>query len=105
VLMCSTQMIKTLFLQLATAYVICESPVPALLVQAKEDDVENFSKERLDPMIRDCQILRDKFGNGSGKKDPFNTILFKRFPNGSLSLVGAGAPGNAARRSIWYAFL
>lgn len=103
VLMCSTQLIKTLFIQLATAYVICESPAPALIVQYKEDDVENFSKERLDPMIRDCPVLRGKFG--TGKRDPFNTTLFKRFLGGSLSLVGAGAPGNAARRSICFAFL
>lgn len=105
ILMCSTQMVKTLFLQLALAYIICETPAPALMVQPKEADVETFSKERLDPMLRDCDILRNKFGNGSGKKDPFNTILFKRFAGGSLSLVGAGAPGNAARRSICYAFL
>jgi phage terminase large subunit GpA-like protein len=104
VLMCSTQMVKTLFLQLALAYVICEQPAPSLLVQAKEDDVKNFSKERLDCMIRDCKVLSDKFG-GSAKKDPDNTLLFKRFPNGSIALVGAGAPGNAARRSICYAFL
>src|SRR5438045_7569604 len=63
VLMCSTQMVKTLFLQLALAYVICEKPAPALLVQYKEDDVESFSKERLDPMIRDCPILQEKFGS------------------------------------------
>jgi phage terminase large subunit GpA-like protein len=56
VLMCSTQMVKTLFLQLALAYIICESPAPALLVQAKEDDVRNFSRERLDPMLRDCPV-------------------------------------------------
>lgn len=104
VLMCSTQMVKTLFLQLALAYVICEQPAPALLVQFKEDDVKNFSKERLDPMIRDCKILGDKFG-GSTKKDPDNTLLFKRYPGGTIALVGAGSPGNAARRSICYAFL
>lgn len=104
VLMCSTQMVKTLFLQLALAYVICEQPAPALLVQAKEDDVRNFSRERLDCMIRDCPVLATKFSGGN-KKDPDNALLFKKFPNGSISLVGAGAPGNAARRSICYAFL
>jgi phage terminase large subunit GpA-like protein len=103
VLMCGTQLIKTLFIQCATAYVISQAPAPTLIVQYKEKDVEDFSKERLDPMIRDCEVLQGKFG--SGKKDPSNTILFKRFPGGSLALVGAGASGNAARRSICYAFL
>ncbi len=103
VLMCGTQLIKTLFQQVATAYIIAQAQAPILIVAPKEDDAETFSKERLEPMIRDCPVLAGKFG--TKQKDRLNTTLFKRFPGGSLSLVGAGAPGNAARRSICYAFL
>ncbi len=103
VLMCGTQLIKTLFIQAATAYVIGASPAPTLIVAPKEDDAETFSKERLEPMIRDCPVFQGKFGTKA--KDRLNTTTFKRFPGGSLSLVGAGAPGNAARRSICFAFL
>jgi phage terminase large subunit GpA-like protein len=106
VIQTATQLIKTLFIQVATAYAIASAPAPILIVEPKEDDAETFSKERLDPMIRDCPIFKGRVGSGSGKaKDPLNTTLFKRFQGGSLSLVGAGVPGNAARRSICYAFL
>lgn len=103
VVMCGTQLIKTLFIQCVVAYVIAAQPSPMLIVAPKEDDAETFSKERLTPMIRDCPVLADKFGTKS--KNPLNTTTFKRFPGGSLSLVGAGAPGNAARRSICVAAL
>jgi phage terminase large subunit GpA-like protein len=102
VLMTSTQMIKTLFIQAALLYVITEAPGPVLISQPKDDDAKTFSKERLDPMLRDCPALHGKV---SGKKrDAENTTTFKRFPGGSISLVGANAPGNFARRSIRYFF-
>jgi phage terminase large subunit GpA-like protein len=103
VLMCGTQLIKTLFIQAVTAYVIGAQPAPMLIVAPKEDDAETFSKERLEPMIRDCPVFEGKFSTKA--KDRLNTTTFKRFPGGSISLVGAGAPGNAARRSICVAAL
>lgn len=103
VLMCGTQLIKTLFIQCVVAYIVGARPAPMLIVAPKEDDAETFSKERLEPMIRDCEVLHGKFARG--RKDPLNTVTFKRFPGGSLALVGAGAPGNAARRSICVAAL
>jgi phage terminase large subunit GpA-like protein len=93
VLKVGTQMLKTLLIQAALAYIIAEQPGPTLLLQPKENDAETFSKERLDPMFRDCDLpVRS------------STILFKEFPNGSLTLAGAIAPGNMARRSIQYLF-
>ena len=84
----STQMIKTLFIQLATAYVIAEAPGPILISQYKDSDAEQFSKERLAPMLRDCPILHglisEPFKRGSA-----NTTTYKEFPGGSLSLVGS----------------
>src|SRR6185436_9609324 len=101
VLCVSTQMIKTLFIQCAIAYVISEDPGPILLVQPKDPDAKTFSKERLSPMIRDCECLRGRLSDSNREG---NTILTKEFPGGSLSIVGAIAPGNLARRSIRYLF-
>ena len=82
---------------------IAEVPGPILISQYKDTDAENFSKERLAPMLLDCPILHGlvapPFKRGSA-----NTTTYKEFPGGSLSLVGAGAPGNAARRTIQYYF-
>lgn len=101
-LMCGTQLVKTIFIQIALAYCIAEDPGPILVVQPKEPDAETFSKERLGPMIRDIPVLRERFI--SRLRDSSNTILSKLFPNGSITLVGAIAPGNLARRSIRYLF-
>ena len=99
VLMCGTQLVKTLLIQCAIAYIVSEDPGPILLVQPKDPDAKTFSKERLSPMIRDCACLAGKISDSSREG---NTILTKEFPGGSLSIVGAIAPGNLARRSIRY---
>lgn len=107
-LMVSTQLIKTLFIQCALAYIICEDPGPILLVQPTDTDAKDFSRERLAPMIRDCACLHGLISStshdGVGKGVGSNRLQAKDFPGGNLSLVGAGAPGNLARRTIRYLF-
>jgi phage terminase large subunit GpA-like protein len=102
VLMCGVQMLKTLLMQIAMAYVIAEAPGPVLFSQFKDGDVRKFSKERLEPMLRSCPVLMGKVA--SGKRDTSNTIDYKRFPGGSLTLVGSLSPANFAGRSIRYYF-
>jgi len=95
------QLTKTLLIQCAMAYCIAEDQGPILIVQPKQDDAKAFSKERLGPMIRDCEVLR---GLISESEKEGNTILTKEFPGGSVAIVGAISPGNLARRSIRYIF-
>jgi phage terminase large subunit GpA-like protein len=102
VLMCGVQMLKTLLQQIALAYVIAEAPGPVLFSQYKDTDVKKFSKERLAPMLRDIPALRDKVAGG--KRDAENTIEYKQFPGGSITLVGSLSPANFAGRSIRYYF-
>lgn len=104
VLSCGTQMLKTLMLQVALAYVAAEDPGPCLLSQLKEADAESFSKERLAPMIRDIPKLQAIPGLASKSRTSGSTATYKEFPGGSWSLVGAGTAGNAARRSIRFLF-
>jgi len=101
VVMCATQMVKTLFLQAIVAYVIARDPGPILLAQPTETDAETFSKERLAPMIRDMDCLRDRVAPEK-RTSKANTTLHKMFPGGSLSLIGAQTAGNFARRTIRY---
>jgi phage terminase large subunit GpA-like protein len=99
-----TQMIKTLFMQVALAYVAIEDPGPCLLSQYKEADAEAFSKERLAPMVRDIPGLQAIPGLSTKSRASGSTATYKEFPGGSWSLVGAGSAGNAARRSIRFGF-
>jgi len=103
VLMCGTQLVKTLFVQVALTYVISEAPGPVLLLEPKDEDAKAFSKERLTPMARDIPCLHGKLAEVKSR-DGKNTYLYKEFPGGNLSLAGAIVPGNMARRSIRYLF-
>ncbi|MEP6962557.1 MAG: terminase gpA endonuclease subunit, partial [Acidobacteriota bacterium] len=103
VLMCGTQLVKTLFIQAAVAYVICEAPGPILILQPSEGDAKAFSKERLSPMLRDCPVLQGKI-SAAKSRDASNTIQEKWFPGGMLAIDGAISPANVARRSIRYFF-
>jgi phage terminase large subunit GpA-like protein len=101
--MTGTQLVKTIFIQAALAYAIANDPGPMLLVQPTGDDAKTFSKERLSTMLRDIEVLRGLVGD-SRSRDGDNTIAYKAFPGGTLSVVGANAPGNFARRTIRYFF-
>jgi len=102
VMWCSTQMIKTLFIQAAVAYVIAVDPGPILVLQPTDTDARDFSRERLTPMLRDCPVLHGRVSESM--RDGTNRLQAKDFPGGNISLVGAQAPANLARRSIRYLF-
>lgn len=102
VLMCGVQLVKTLFIQCATAYIVKEDPGPILMTVHDEEAGKDFSKERLVPMIRDNPCLRGLLSDSV--HDGANTILGKTFPGGRLSIVSARVPGNMARRTIRYLF-
>ena len=99
VIMSATQMLKTLALQVGIAHKIAADPGPILLAQPTTTDGEEFSKERISPMIRDIESIRnlvapEKKGSSS------NSILQKVFKGGALSIIGAQTAGEFARRSI-----
>jgi phage terminase large subunit GpA-like protein len=103
VLKVGTQLLKTILIQAATAYAIAEIPGPILIVQPDDTDAFTFSKERIAPMIQDSPVLSARIASGK-TRDGSNTTVYKDFPGGTLSIVGAVSPGNAARRTIQYLF-
>lgn len=102
-LMVSTQMIKTLFIQVAAAYAIACDPGPILIVQPKDDDAKNFVKERIRPMIEVNPVVAAKMYSDKKRTDD-NTLQYMRFQGGLLAVVGAGSAGNLARREVRYLF-
>ncbi|UAN52907.1 phage terminase large subunit family protein [Serratia sp. JSRIV002] len=97
--MCCTQLMKTALLENLFGYFAHLDPCPMLLLQPKEDAAEQFSKERITPLIRVTPALRRLVG-GNKQKNSKETLLYKSFTGGFLALAGAGSPDNLARRPI-----
>jgi phage terminase large subunit GpA-like protein len=97
--MSCTQLLKTALLENVFGFFAHLDPCPILLLQPKEDAAEQFSKERITPLLRATPVLRDLVGT-SKSRSAEETLLFKSFPGGFLALAGAGSPDNLARRPI-----
>lgn len=97
--MVATQLLKTSLLLNVAGYFAHLDPSPMLLVQPKEAAAEQFSKERVEPMIRETPALRRIVGT-SKTRSKDETLLYKAFPGGFLALAGAGSPDNLARRPV-----
>lgn len=78
-------------------YFIDQDPAPILYVQVSAGDAQNFSKERIAPMIRECPVLREKVAPPKSR-DSGNTIDSKDFPGGHLGVVGANSPSKLRAR-------
>lgn len=88
----------TKVLNAGLAYHIHQDPCSMMLVQPTIEDAEGYSKEEIDPMIRDVPVLRELVSNPKAKSSG-NTILAKKFPGGVLGMVGANSPRGFRRVS------
>ena len=75
-------------------------PANILIVQPTLSDAEDFSKSRLEKMIKDSKILTPLFYEKSKSRDPNQTILSKFFKGGRIILVGSNSPSGLASRPI-----
>lgn len=83
-----TESIKAL-----VGYHVDYDPCPILLIQPTEDDAKGFSKESIEPLLRDVPSVGAKF-------EPYalnNTLLLKRFRGGLVQLASARKPGDFRR--------
>jgi len=99
VVMCSAQVGKTEGANNIIGYFIDQDPCPILYVLATVEMAQDWSKERLAPMLRDTPCLRGKVREARATSDN-STLLHKTFPGGHLSVVGANAPSGLAARPI-----
>jgi len=99
VMMTSAQIGKSELLLNSIGYFSDIDPCPMLMVQPTVDAGTQFSKSRIEPMIRDTPVLSKIFGGGK-KRDSKNTIMQKFFPGGYLAIVGANSPAGLASRPI-----
>lgn len=72
-------------------YHIDQNPAPILMIRPTVEDAQDFSKERVTPMLEDTPCLSGKVSDPRSR-DSTNTILHKKFDGGYLVMVGANAP-------------
>ena len=99
VVMSSSQIGKTEIELSILGYYIDNDPGPVLFIQPTIEMAQSFSKERLAPMIRDTDVIRNKISDVK-TRDTNNTILMKVFSGGFLALGGANSPAGLASRPI-----
>lgn len=99
----SSQVGKTEMLMNMLGYIVDVDPGPVMWCLPTVDNAEDFSKRRLEPMIRDTEPVRRKM-SASKSRSSNNTILKKRFPGGMLTLVGSNSPANLAAVPARYVF-
>lgn len=73
-------------------------PCSILFVQPTVEDAKAFSKERVEPMIRDTKVLRELVKKANKKAE--GTVQGKMFPGGFVRFVGANSPSGLASRPI-----
>lgn len=98
VMSCS-QLLKSELLNNVTAYHIAMDPCPIIIMQPTSHMAQAYSKDRIDPMIRDTPILTELVSEKKSR-DSNNTILHKQFPGGQLTMIGANSPSELASRPV-----
>lgn len=79
-------------------YYMDKEPSPILLLCPTLNFAENFSRKRLTPAIRDCKSLQGKISTNS--RDAANTLLYKEFHGGNITLAGSNSPATLSSHPI-----
>ena len=95
VMVASSQIGKSEFELNAIGYIIDQAPGSVMYVQPNLDAARKFSRQRIAPMIRDSEALKNKIRNVKSR-DSGNTILQKSFPGGMLTITGSESPSALA---------
>ncbi len=104
VFMGPVQIGKTIIGQAFIAAVVGYYPGPMLVVTDTDTKAEEFSKYRLDMMIRDSSHLRSRVAVAKSRSRD-NTIKLKTFPGGYLKLVGAQSASGLTSMTCRYVLL
>ena len=95
----SSQIGKTEMENCIIGYIIDQDPGTIVFAHPKIDQARNFSKRRIDPMIRDTEPLRRKVKDNPNAK---STVQLKTFPGGALVLVGTQSAKDLAETPARY---
>ena len=99
VIMTAAQVGKSELLLNTLGYFIHYDPCPVLMLQPTIQMAEDFSKDRLAPMIRDTPVLTERVADPKSRTSG-NTLLHKNFTGGHVTLAGTNSPASLASRPI-----
>ncbi len=85
-------------------FVIHHAPGPMLAVQPTVELAKRFSRQRLEPLIADSPVLRERV-KPARSRDAGNTVLSKEFPAGLLVITGANSAVGLRSMPARYLFL
>jgi phage terminase large subunit GpA-like protein len=72
------------------AYIVTHAPGIALMVQPSLDMARRNTRVRIDPMIADMPVLRERI-SAPRSRNAYNSAFVKSFPGGSLVMTGANS--------------
>ena len=101
VMVAASQVGKSEVLNNCIGYIIDQDPGSILFVHPTEVDAKEYSKLRIEPMIRDCPTLKKKVAPKKSR-DSNNTIKQKSYPGGILTLCGSNEAHALASKPIRY---
>ena len=78
---------------------IAQEPAPAMVVYPSDDLAERTTESKLEPMVKSCKVLADKWRKNDSKK------LALKFSDMTVYLTGANSPADLASTNIRYLFL
>jgi phage terminase large subunit GpA-like protein len=104
VLMAGAQLGKTESGNNWIGYVVHQAPGPMMAVQPTVEMAKRNSKQRIDPLIEESEVLR-KLVSDPRSRDSGNTVLQKEFPGGVLVMTGANSAVGLRSMAARYLFL
>lgn len=89
----------TKMINAAVAYHMARDPCTMMIVQPTDDDAKGYAEDEIEPMLRDTPALQGLVAQ-QGTRDTGNRIQRKKFPGGSLRIIGAHSPRGFRRVTI-----
>ncbi len=85
-------------------FIIDQAPAPTLIVQPTVDTGKDYTRERINPLIKNTASIAKKVAPEKSR-DSSNTTRFKEFPGGFLAITGANSAAGLSSKPIRYLFL
>ncbi len=89
----------TKMINCAIAYHIEHDPCSQLVVQPTIEDGKGYSRDEVEPMIRDTPCLTGLVADAKSR-DSGNTIMKKSYPGGTLNIIGANSARGFRRLTV-----